>query len=79
VLHHKLFDRGAFLVGPDGIILVSNEAHGTTRFEEHLLMHHRQPVRTPQRPDWFPNPSFLEWHADQVFQGVARTTETPHA
>ena len=29
VLHHKTFDLGAFTVRPDGVLLVSDQAHGT--------------------------------------------------
>jgi putative restriction endonuclease len=72
VLHHKTFDLGAFTLSPAGLLLVSDQAHGTTGFHESLLRHHGQRVRDPQRPDWRPGPSFLEWHGREVFKGQAR-------
>ena len=56
VLHHKLFDLGAFTLGPDGRVLVSEQAHGGDGFEDSLLRHHDRPARRPQRPEWYPNP-----------------------
>src|SRR5262249_2274645 len=37
VLHHKLFDLGAFTVSQKGVLLVSDQAHGTAGFREGLL------------------------------------------
>ena len=72
VLHHKLFDSGAFTVGRSGILLVSDQANGSSGFQEILLAHHGTPIRLPQRPEWSPRPSFLEWHGRQVFKGAGR-------
>src|SRR5262249_26271630 len=36
VLHHKTFDLGAFTVS-DGVVLVSDRAHGTSGFHETLM------------------------------------------
>ncbi|HEX4611689.1 MAG TPA: HNH endonuclease [Urbifossiella sp.] len=71
VLHHKTFDLGAFSV-TDGVLLVSDQANGTTGFHESLMTFHGKPVRTPQRPDWSPAPTHLEWHGREVFKGEAR-------
>jgi putative restriction endonuclease len=71
VLHHKTFDLGAFTVS-GGIVLVSDQAHGTTGFQEVLLAYHGKPVRVPQRPDWRPEPRHLQWHGREVFRGAAR-------
>jgi putative restriction endonuclease len=54
VLHHKLFDLGAFTLGKDGRLLVSDQAHGSSGFDEMLMRHHGRVVRRPQRPEWHP-------------------------
>jgi putative restriction endonuclease len=71
VLHHKTFDLGAFTLA-DGVLLVSEQANGTTGFAESLMAHHGKPIRPPQHPDWKPEPKHLEWHAREVFKGEAR-------
>jgi putative restriction endonuclease len=72
VLHHKLFDLGAFTVGKDGRVLVSEQAHGTGGFDESLMRHHGREARRPLRPEWNPNAAFLDWHVQEVFRGEAR-------
>jgi putative restriction endonuclease len=72
VLHHKMFDLGAFTVSPDGKVLVSDQVHGTEGFEPTLLKHHAKKIRSPQRPEWQPAASHLEWHEREVFKGSAR-------
>jgi putative restriction endonuclease len=32
VLHHQTFDLGAFTLSPEGVLLVSDQAHGTAGF-----------------------------------------------
>jgi putative restriction endonuclease len=71
VLHHKTFDLGAFTV-MGGVLLVSDQANGTTRFQEALLAYHGKPLRDAQRPDWKPKMEHLEWHGREVFKGEAR-------
>ncbi len=71
-LHHKIFDLGAFTVDRDGVVLVSDQANGSSGFRESLLSHHGMRIRLPQRPEWTPHPSFLEWHGRQVFKGAGR-------
>jgi len=72
VLHHKTFDLGAFTISPSGTILVSDQAHGGEGFEASLLRHHTSRVRAPQRPEWKPAEGRLNWHAREVFKGMAR-------
>jgi putative restriction endonuclease len=72
VLHHKLFDLGAFTLGEDGKLLVSEDAHGTAGFDEILMRHHGREVRRPIRAAWLPNPDHLNWHGREVFKGGAR-------
>jgi putative restriction endonuclease len=71
VLHHKTFDLGAFTVS-NGILLVSDQANGTTGFKETLMAYHAKLIRDPQHPDWKPEPRHLEWHGREVFKGAAR-------
>jgi len=73
VLHHKTFDLGAFTVNHDGVLVVSDQAHGTEGFHEALMRHHGKPVRLPQRKEWKPAPDALDWHAREVFKGWARS------
>lgn len=73
VLHHKTFDLGAFTVNHDGVLLVSDQAHGTEGFKEALMSRHGKGIRPPQRQEWHPAPSSLEWHAREVFKGAARS------
>jgi putative restriction endonuclease len=71
VLHHKTFDLGAFTV-TDGVLLVSDQANGTTGFQEALMAYHGKIIREPQYPGWKPDPRHLEWHGREVFKGEAR-------
>jgi putative restriction endonuclease len=71
-LHHKLLDLGAYTVGPQGVVLVSDQATGTDGFVEALLRHHTKPVRKAQRPEWNPGPAHLDWHAREVFKDKPR-------
>jgi putative restriction endonuclease len=72
VLHHKVFDLGAFTLSAEGVLLVSDQAHGSAGFEEALLRHHGKGVRAPQRPELKPEAAFLDWHGREVFKGAAR-------
>jgi putative restriction endonuclease len=71
-LHHKLFDIGAFTLGDERRVLVSEEAHGTGQFDEILLRHHGRQLNAPVRTEHHPSRSFVEWHRAQVFRGLAR-------
>jgi putative restriction endonuclease len=73
VLHHKTFDLGAFTVSHDGVLVVSDQAHGTAGFEEALMSRHGKGIRPPQRQEWKPAPASLDWHAKEVFRGAARS------
>ncbi len=72
MLHHKTFGPGAFTLSPEGVLLVSDQAHGTAGFEEALLRHHGRRARQPQRPEFKPEAAFLGWHGREVFKGAAR-------
>jgi hypothetical protein len=72
VLQQKLFDLGAFTLDKDGRLLVSEQAHGTGRFDQCLMRHHGKETRRPQRTPWFPDHDHLDWHGREVFRGEAR-------
>lgn len=72
VLHHKMFDRGAFTVSREGEVLVSEHAHGTCGFQDWLLAFHGKKLREPQSPDYFPRTEYLKWHFKEVFRAPSR-------
>ncbi len=74
VLHHRLFDRGAFTVVPPRTILISEEIVGLAGLNEHLLTFHGKPLRSPIRSDDAPAATFLHWHRREVFRGEPRPT-----
>lgn len=76
VLHHKVFDLGAFTINPELAILVSERANGSQGLEETLLRFHGESLRKPQRPDFVPHGKFTDWHLREVFKGRARHTAT---
>ncbi len=68
VLHHRLFDRGAFTVMGDYHVVVATQVDGLgsrdtlTRFNGQLLQ------IIPTRPDLRPDSRYLGWHAREVFR-----------
>ncbi len=71
-LHHKLFDRGVFTLNENMKFQVAENAHGTHGMEEWLMRYHGQEIRKPQRPDYYPENNFINWHVREVFRGPAR-------
>ena len=72
VMHHKLFDRGAYTLSKRLEILVSDDAHGTKGFQEWLMDFNRQKINFPQRRSYYPEVEFIGWHVREVFQGDYR-------
>ena len=72
VLHHKTLDLGTFTFSQEGVLLVSDQAHGNSGFEEALRRHHGKAARPPQRPEHKPEAAFLDWHGREVLKGAAR-------
>ncbi len=72
VLHHKLFDLGAFTVAPDLTVLVSEMVNGPLSAENAILRFHGSKLRPPQRPEHHPEPEHLGWHRHEVFRGRER-------
>lgn len=72
VMHHKLFDRGAFTLSRQWQILVSDETHGSTGLQEWLMDFHGQTINFPQRRTYYPEMDYIGWHVREVFQGNYR-------
>ncbi len=71
-MHHKLFDRGVFTLSNSKKLLVAEEAHGSTGFDEWLMRYHNKSLRNPINPDYYPKDSFVHWHVKEVFRSPAR-------
>ncbi len=67
-LHHKLFDFGAFTIGTNYHVLVSEQVNGSREVEGVLLRHHGGVLGVPRRTEEMPNPEFLDWHVREVFK-----------
>ena len=74
VLHHNVFDRGAFTISNDLKVLVSQKVHGGEGLNDWLLRYHDKAIRLPQSPDHYPRENYLGWHMKQVFKGPPRHT-----
>lgn len=68
VLHHRLFDRGAFTVLQDYHVVVAAQVDGTgTR--DALTRFKGQPLRVlPTHNEHRPHEQYLSWHAREVFR-----------
>lgn len=71
VLHHRLFDRGAFTIKRNYRVVVASQVDGPgsndalMRFDDHLLQ------IIPTRRDLRPDSQYLSWHAREVFRAPA--------
>lgn len=69
-LHHKAFDLGGISLLDDLRLVVSDDLHGQNRaFDLWFLDHRDKPIRAPRRDELRPDPWFLRWHREQVYQG----------
>lgn len=68
VMHHRLFDRGAFTVLANYRVFVCDDMTGAGA-DEALGRFHAEPLRVlPKRVDQRPDPRYLRWHASEVFR-----------
>ncbi len=75
VLHHKVFDLGAFTIDVDGqTVVCSQELSGTTK-TEWLLGFHGSLLRRPQSEVYFPKSKYFDWHRETIFKGPGRDVE----
>lgn len=72
VLHHRMFDRGAFTLDNHLQLLVSQSISGSVGINELLLFFHKKPIRKPQSESYYPNPLYINWHQAEVFRKPAR-------
>ena len=72
ILHHKLFDRGAFSLTPGLEVEISQHVHGGTGFEEWLLRFHGREIRRPFSPRQAPESKYVLWHRREVFRTPGR-------
>lgn len=71
-LHHTLFDAGAFTLYPERRILVSGQVTGRNS-DETLGRYQSKEIILPEDDGDFPNPEFLNWHHNNVFQDELRS------
>lgn len=57
--HHKLFSLGAFTIGAELQMLLSNEVNGLGA-DEWLIRHHGKPLLPPQKKKFYPESGFLQ-------------------
>jgi len=72
VLHHRLFDRGAFSLDDGLSVLISQDVHGSRGLQEALLSFNGNRIIQPQSDEYFPLGENLSWHRSEVFRGPAR-------
>lgn len=72
VVHHKLFDRGAWRITDDYQLLTSDLVNASTGLDEWLLRYHGTSIARPTQSEYRVNPEFVEWHHSEVFKGTAR-------
>jgi len=68
VLHHKLFDRGAFTILPNYRIVVSEHVYGPSGLNSWLTRFHKYEIKYPQSSRYYPDKQFLDWHMREVFK-----------
>ncbi len=69
-LHHKAFDLGGISLLDDLRLVVSDDLHGQNRaIDLWFLNHSGKQIRSPRHNDQRPDPLFLRWHREQVYQG----------
>lgn len=75
VLHHKLFDRGAYTIDTNRVIHVSEKVGGSQGLEDWLLRFHGKEIRAPVSSRHSPRDKYLSWHYEEVFKRPARSLD----
>jgi putative restriction endonuclease len=73
VLHHKLFDLGAFGISEERCVLISSRFSADDDSTARLLSHRGRPLCGPQGGFAPVAPAHAEWHRREVFRSPART------
>ncbi len=77
VLHHRLFDLGAFSLDMNsGRMIVSERLHGSMGVDEWAFQFHGRMPGLPIREEYLPSREFLGWHHREVFRSPARKIES---
>lgn len=77
ILHHKMFDYGAFTMSQDTHkVIVSEKAHGTSGFRDLLMQYHGKSLRQPINPLYRISDVYVQWHENEVFKKPARYLES---
>jgi hypothetical protein len=77
VIGHRSLDIGHWSFGSGWSLAGLDRANSTYGFSEWLGAYHRKTLRPPQRPSYYPEPTFVAWHVREVFQGEARRGGSP--
>ncbi|MFN8469045.1 MAG: hypothetical protein U0X20_26040 [Caldilineaceae bacterium] len=72
MLHHKLFERGVFMVLDGLTVAVTELADGAAILEMHLAPYHEQGLRGLVNQNYAPAGMYLGWLRAQVFLGPAK-------
>lgn len=67
-MHHKMFDRGAFTVTEERVVVVSQDVYGSSGLGEYLGRFHGDRLRMPQAAEYEADLRFLGWHQREVFR-----------
>lgn len=67
-IHHKLFDRGAWTIKPDGMITISPHVHGTIGLQEWVLRFEGKALHLPTSTIQEPSQQYGNWHRKEVFK-----------
>ena len=73
LLHKKAFERGAFSVDPDGLVVVSAALAFGDNVAQTLRLASGQKLRPPKDEAARPDRQHLKWHRQQVFRTPAAT------
>ena len=73
VLHHKLFDLGAFTINANPYIIVCSEELNGRGNLEWMLGYHGRELSPPLRCQYRPGGKYVSWHRSTVFRGPARS------
>lgn len=67
VMHHKLFDRGAFTLNENLCVQISGKISGQNGLDEFLFKYENKPIHLPRKQLYRPSEQFIQWHCKEVF------------
>ena len=76
VLHHRLFDAGAFTLSLDRRVVVASSASGAG-FDSSLGRFRLRAVSLPASDEDHPDPKFVKWHQRKVFGTLVGVVGVP--